>query len=200
MDRLNELLPEEAQQIVTSSTSRQREFSSGRWCARRAMRSHGLPDFPILSGPAREPRWPAGVIGTISHSSKWSISAIASGDKIAGLGVDVESLEQTSPLPQEMLFTQREQDWLLSQPEDDQHRLQLLLFSAKESFYKAIFPIIGEYIDYLSAEVEIDSGTRSFQITSDLAVLKSQLGQFHCQGRYLYCDGHVWTGVALTNR
>lgn len=183
-----------------SCESRRREFSSGRWCARRLLRSRGLPDFPVLPGPAREPLWPAELVGTISHSAKWSICAIASSNNIAGLGADVESLEGANTLPEEILFTCHERNWLANHRIGDRHRMQVVLFSAKESLYKALFPLYGEYIDYLDAEIGIDTQTGSFQVTCSAIPLSKLLSEFYIRGRYLCCDNHVWSGVTLINR
>ena len=199
-DHRDQLFPAELKLILGSSPSRQHEFSSGRWCAKNALCALGIADAALLSGPNREPVWPARVNGSISHTSDWAICAVCYTDEVAGLGVDVEQLPTHASLPQEMLFTQNERDWLSAIPANDRHQLEILIFSAKESFYKALFPHYRQYIDYHEVELGIDISTLSFGVTCLSAELKNLVDAFHIEGRYCYFDNHVWSGITLLCR
>ena len=72
------LLPEEEPLVARAVDKRRREFAAGRACARRALEQLGLPASPILAGPRREPLWPPGVVGALTHCR--GIAAIISDD------------------------------------------------------------------------------------------------------------------------
>lgn len=199
-DRTNQLLPQERDLIINSVESRQQEFSSGRWCAHQAIRTLGLTDSAILMGPNREPIWPPGVVGSISHCPDWSIAVAASADKVSGLGVDVERLSSAENLPLTLLYTKSELKWLSSNPAEQQTTLKMLVFSAKESIYKAFFPHFGKYIDYLQVELRFNQEQHTFEFSFHLKALNQLLKKFDCVGRYRYFDNHVWTATTLLNR
>src|SRR5450631_452976 len=61
------LFPEEEALVSDASPSRRLEFLEGRACAHAALRRLGYDEAPILRGKARQPRWPSGFVGSISH-------------------------------------------------------------------------------------------------------------------------------------
>ena len=61
------LFPAEEALVRTADPRRRAEFTAGRACARTALARLGLPTAPVLAGRAGEPRWPAGVTGSITH-------------------------------------------------------------------------------------------------------------------------------------
>ena len=60
-------LPEEEPLIARSVAKRRNEFVTVRHCARVAMERLGVPPSPILKGEKGEPRWPDGVVGSLTH-------------------------------------------------------------------------------------------------------------------------------------
>jgi 4'-phosphopantetheinyl transferase EntD len=52
------LLPEEEPAVARAVDKRRREFTTVRWCARRALAGLGLPPVPITRGDKGAPRWP----------------------------------------------------------------------------------------------------------------------------------------------
>ena len=61
-----------------------------RTCARIALGRLGLPPAPLLSGPKREPLWPDGVVGSITHCDGYRAVAVARADQLASIGIDAE--------------------------------------------------------------------------------------------------------------
>ena len=61
------LYPGEAELVARAVDKRRREFCTVRHCARQALRQLGLPPAPVLRGERGEPRWPAGVVGSMTH-------------------------------------------------------------------------------------------------------------------------------------
>ena len=60
-------LPEEEELIARAVAKRRNEFVTARHCARLAMGRLGVPESPILKGDKGEPRWPDGLVGSLTH-------------------------------------------------------------------------------------------------------------------------------------
>ncbi len=144
-----------------ASLRRYAEFSTGRACARAALAQLGLPPAPIPRGPRGEPRWPDGVTGSITHCTGYRACAVARRTQVSALGIDAEP---TDPLPADVLrvvATRAERAWLdermASTPEVC---WDTLLFSAKESAYKAWFPLTGTSLGFADVAVDEPAGGR----------------------------------------
>jgi 4'-phosphopantetheinyl transferase EntD len=137
-----------------ASLRRYAEFSTGRACARAALAQLGLPPVAIPRGPRGEPRWPDGVTGSITHCTGYRACAVARSAEVAALGIDAEP---AAPLPARVLAavaTPAERAWLAERmawaPEVC---WDALLFSAKESAYKAWFPLTGAPLGFADVAV-----------------------------------------------
>ena len=82
--------------ITDAVNGRRREFVTARRCARQALTALGLPATAIPAGPDRQPQWPSGVAGSITHCPGYRAAAVAMGTEVASLGIDAEPHE---PLP-----------------------------------------------------------------------------------------------------
>lgn len=82
------LSPEEELSLGRVVQNRKREFATGRACAHRANRAMGLTPSPILVGAGREPIWPSGVTGSITHCRGLCAAAVASSDEVRSIGLD----------------------------------------------------------------------------------------------------------------
>ena len=102
MDEISDLnlFPEEAALVQSAVRKRRCEFAAGRYLARRALRGLGVPPRPILRGPNREPTWPDGVVGSITHCSGYCAATVASTDVIEAIGIDAEI---NDALPEDVL-------------------------------------------------------------------------------------------------
>lgn len=84
------LFPVEEAVMHTAGPRRRAEFAAGRLCARAALARLGVPAAPILPGPAGQPRWPAGVTGSITHCAGYRACAVARTTDVAAIGIDAE--------------------------------------------------------------------------------------------------------------
>jgi len=194
-----ELFPEEQAIVGNSVDKRQREFAVGRGCARRALAGLGLPPVPVLSGQRGEPRWPRGVVGAITHCDGYSAAVVARRGEVLALGVDAEP---ASPLPAGILEA-------VSLPEERiglRHRRthaphvpwDRLLFSAKESVYKAWYPLTGRRLEFEDASIMFDPARGTFAarlLVPGWPVGEGVLTGF--SGRFLLRAGLVLTSVAV---
>ncbi|MEU6477218.1 4'-phosphopantetheinyl transferase superfamily protein [Streptomyces sp. NPDC047017] len=150
------LYPEEEAVMARAVAKRRGQFATVRDCARRAMEKLGVPAQPVLPGRSGAPRWPDGLIGSMTHCDGYHAAALARATDLASLGIDAEPHE---PLPEEVLPAvtlpaERDRLDLLAQRMPHVH-WNRLLFSAKESVYKAWFPLTGAWLDFKEADVDL---------------------------------------------
>jgi 4'-phosphopantetheinyl transferase EntD len=157
------LLPAEEVVVARAVAKRRAAFTTARHCARGALRRLGQPPVAILPGDRGAPQWPAGIVGSITHCDGYRAAALARADDLVTIGIDAEPDE---PLPDGVLDA-------IALPSERAAVARLaasapgvswdrLLFSAKESIYKAWFPLAGKMLDFSEAEVMIDPVARSF--------------------------------------
>jgi 4'-phosphopantetheinyl transferase EntD len=146
------------QQLVAGATpGRRREFATARLTARRALARAGLPVVPIPTGKFGEPRWPPGVVGSITHCAGYRAAAVARAGDVPVLGIDAEP---DLPLPSGVLEAITRPAELarlraLDRAAPGRAPWGRLLFSAKESAYKAWFPLGRRRLDFVEADADI---------------------------------------------
>ena len=131
---------------------RREAFARGRAAAHAALRGIGLDDGPILSGPNREPLWPDGATGAISHTAGFGVALVAPTVDTDGVGVDLEELRQTPEL-WDHLPRPEEREWLDRLDAAAREAAIVGLFSAKESVFKAFFPRVGTFFGFEQASL-----------------------------------------------
>jgi 4'-phosphopantetheinyl transferase EntD len=190
------LRPEEAAQATRMGPARRREYALGRACARRALAALGIPDEPLLRGPDRAPQWPAGIIGSLTHTDGFCAAAVARQGSMLALGLDAESAPLSGRAAHRVLDEQEraQLDALASPPAQG---FATLAFSAKESLYKALQPLCGRKLVFGDAAIEIDPGTRTFQITLRARGEGALPPGTRIEGRYAVTPRCVLTSVVV---
>jgi len=133
-------------------------FVSGRKCIRALQKELDLPEFELLPG-GFGPRWPSGLVGSISHSKTLVAAAILR--DVVTVGIDVEEQGRLKIGAVDRIATLEERERYSSIPDFD----WTLLFSAKESVFKAINPLAKCYIGFREVELWLDSASQSFSVT-----------------------------------
>ncbi|WP_433195528.1 sigma-70 family RNA polymerase sigma factor [Nocardia sp. CA-107356] len=176
------LLLEERAALLTDKTAdvRIREATNGRTAARRALRSLGIPETPILRGPKGEPLWPAGVVGAITHKEGYYAAVVADAAHVRSIGIDAEDNGPMFEGAMRIAARPEEQAWLAEIGQRDGVHWDRVLFSAKESVYKAWYQLTGRS----------KIGFRDALLTFDVAA-----GTFHAQ---LLVDGTTLSGPPVT--
>lgn len=157
------LFPEEESIVARAVEKRRREFVTGRACARLALARLGLEPGAIPSAAGGAPQWPGGVVGSITHCEGFRAAAVARSADLMTIGIDAEP---NAPLPDGILPDvalpeEREQLRTLSRA-DPSLSWDRLLFSAKESVYKAWFPLAERWLGFEDASLTIDPGSHTF--------------------------------------
>jgi hypothetical protein len=152
-------LPDEEPLIARSVQARRTEFVTVRHCARLALSRLGVPPVPILKGEKGEPRWPRGVVGSLTHTRGYRGAAVGRSATVRSVGIDAEPHDV---LPAGVLTA-------ISLPDERHHIAALpaglhwdrILFCAKEATYKAWYPLTGRWLGFEDAHItfEADAGT-----------------------------------------
>ncbi|MGW1543627.1 4'-phosphopantetheinyl transferase family protein [Streptomyces sp. NPDC002309] len=198
------LYPQEAAVVAQAVGRRRREFAVVRTCARRAMEKLGVPPQAVLPGERGAPGWPAGLVGSMTHCEGYGAAALVRETDLASLGIDAEP---HAPLPEGVLEVvalpgEQERLRLLSARHPGVH-WERLLFSAKESVYKAWFPLTGEWLDFSEADIHLAVGPegvlhgrfRAELLVPGPVVGGHRLGAF--DGRWTIQRGLVATSVTV---
>jgi 4'-phosphopantetheinyl transferase EntD len=181
-----ELFPEEREHIAQSVAKRRLEFAAVRSCARIALRELGCPPVPILPGEQREPQWPEGVVGSMTHCAGYCAAAVARSGDVSALGIDAEV---HAPLPEGVLDlisleTERERLAALGARVTNSVHWDRLLFSAKESVYKAWFPLTRRWLGFEEADIDLrlDGSFEAKLLTSESGVPHGFAGRWAVSG------------------
>jgi len=154
------LFPEESAVLGNAVDKRRREFGTARRCAHEALAELGFPGVPVPSGARREPRWPAGVVGSITHCAGYRAAVVARSVDLTTVGIDAEPHE---PLPAGVLNSITVPDeltWLATRRDTHpQVHWDRLLFCAKEAVYKAWYPLAERWLGFEQAYVEATPGS-----------------------------------------
>ena len=153
------LFAQEEQLVAQAVLKRRAEFATARRCAREALAQLGFSPAPLLSGPKREPLWPQGVVGSITHCEGYRAAAVARDSDLASIGIDAEP---DQPLPEGVLDA-------IALPQEQQRLQRLrrdepgvcwdrLLFCAKEAVYKTWFPLAHRWLDFHEADIVLGPG------------------------------------------
>jgi len=148
------LLGGEYLQCASFAEKRRKEFATGRYCAREAFLRLGVPVAPIPIGRQRQPCWPSGVSGSISHTKGLTGAMVAWQHDFSAVGLDIEQRFAVSTKLHDRILTPSEQSWIQGDAE-----MATLVFSVKEAFYKMQFPLTGLFLDFTEVEVSQDLGS-----------------------------------------
>ena len=155
------LFPDEAAAVARAVDRRRREFATARSLAREAMAGLGVAPVSVPPGERGAPRWPPGVVGSITHCAGYCAATVARADQVRAIGIDAEP---DAPLPDGVLgrISLPGERAMLRGLAAPGPRWDLLLFSAKESVYKAWFPLTGRWLGFEDAELTIDPAAGTF--------------------------------------
>jgi 4'-phosphopantetheinyl transferase EntD len=187
------LFPEEREHIAQSVAKRRIEFAAVRRCARRALQELGYPPVPILPGEQREPQWPEGVVGSMTHCAGYCAAAVARSGEISALGIDAEV---HAPLPEGVLDlisleSERERIAALAVDVPNAVHWDRVLFSAKESVYKAWFPLTRRWLGFEQADIDL-----RLDGTFEAKLLTTESGVPHgFAGRWAVSGGLIATAI-----
>jgi 4'-phosphopantetheinyl transferase EntD len=178
--------------IERSVKKRQAEFFMGRLAAGYAPHTLSAPPVGAASaakgasdpptrmkqipiGPSRQPVWPAGTVGSITHAGRYAAAVATSAANITGIGIDIECRigPETRQSVEDTVLNPAEKALLHALSGDLPYEMLLTIaFSAKESFFKGSFATVGTYFDFDAVDIkalDIPGGTLQIVLNRSLA-------------------------------
>jgi len=148
--------------------------SLGRECAMRAVqRLSGTKPDSLERGASGAPEWPSHIVGSITHSADYASALVGLSKEFRSIGIDSEriiSLERAQ-IVQKKVLTESERSLAERISLEDFADFVTLVFSAKESIFKALHPLVKKMFWFDAVEiyqVNEASNRLEFKLTQDL--------------------------------
>ncbi|MFI5150995.1 MAG: 4'-phosphopantetheinyl transferase [Bacteroidia bacterium] len=161
------LTPAEQAGLKGISVRRRTDFSTGRYCAREALKNAGLHTAEILTGSGNEPLWPPGYTGSISHTG--GLAGAVASSKLLSIGLDIEQTGRVKDGMWHLLFRPEEQEFLKSLDKNEQLFYTTLFFSMKESYYKMQYPVTKQFLGFTDVVLEKQSSVFQLRIPGEFS-------------------------------
>jgi 4'-phosphopantetheinyl transferase EntD len=190
------LWPEEETAVAGAILKRKREFAAGRAAAREAMRRLIGIEAPISVNPDRSPRWPAGIVGSISHAGDTCLAVAGSQESWLSIGIDVEPNLGIEESLWGLICSPDELRIVDQAPQSRRATQVREVFVAKEAFYKWHYPQKLTIFDFQDVSVHRSLDGRGFTVTArDWIQLKAME---RLEGQLLTIEDHVIAVCAAT--
>ena len=190
------LHPQEMACVNHCAEKRILDFTAGRLCARSALEELGIRAFPLLTTREGPPLWPTAVIGSITHTERYSAAVVARSGECVGLGLDAERFAAVGEELWPLICTPAELARLQRLPAERRRAQAGLIFAAKEAFFKCQFPLAREWIEFEEVEVEVaEPGEFGIRPLRALRVL-TRTGEVF-RGRFCFTDTLVLAAATL---
>ncbi|TQV77353.1 4'-phosphopantetheinyl transferase superfamily protein [Aliikangiella marina] len=174
---LHESIPES---ILSSVKKRKAEFLAGRLMAQKVLRHLNSTSTHVGIGKQRNPIWPDGFIGSITHNNDTAICLAGLESELKYIGIDIENLIESNMVEEiKSTIISPKEEVTLRKANLNFPKAFTLAFSAKESLFKALYSTVGDFFDFSAAEVCYFSIEDSFLELVLLQDLHPQL----CAGR-----------------
>ncbi len=154
----------------------------------------------MLVGTHREPLWPAGVVGSLTHCNDYCAAAVARAPLFASLGIDAETSEELDPGLRNKVCTPAELEWIGSQPPPRLGDWHKVIFSAKESAYKCLHPFVLRVLEFAEVEIRLQPSSWEFGVQlhfeppAALRDLPVVCGRFHVGPEYIVTGASMKRG------
>jgi len=146
------------------------EFLAGRTLARLAQEALGHRATQIAIGADRAPIWPAQLSGSISHARGYC-ACIAQDAALGHLGIDIDLVTQNQALEAVLrLVVNADERAVLDAAPLPLNLGATLVFSAKETLFKALFPVVQRHFGFPAAALRTPpaNGRLRLYLTEDL--------------------------------
>ena len=177
---------------------RRAEYLAGRIVAIEALNKLGVNVCNIPTGQHRSPVWPQGIIASITHTNSAAFCAAARQQDIKYLGLDHENwltLAAVRDIKSSIISDGEEQ--LLKQSAMVFERAFTLVFSAKESLFKALYPEVKAYFDFSAAQiVKLDTAAKTFTLTLTETLTPALTAGAKFQGSFSFDDQAILTLIS----
>lgn len=195
------LQPDELPFVAGALVKRVQEFQAGRAAGREALASLGVTNASILVGRNREPVWPAGVVGSITHCVDFCGAVVCKEDTVKAIGIDAEPLFSVSPEVESIVCTDEEISMARALPISSKVDWLTIIFCAKEAFYKCQFGITGFLLDFKDVSLTFCSNSQGTSGEFEV-ILKNGFANERCfasnlSGRWRQSETHIFAGLSV---
>jgi 4'-phosphopantetheinyl transferase EntD len=193
------LLAEELPLAAGAAAARGREIACGRHCARQALLGAGFDAAPVRRGARREPLFPPGAVGSITHTQGYCAAVVAAAAAYTAIGIDAEPNAALAPRVLERITNEAERRSLagLESALAGAH-VGRLLFAIKESVYKAWYPASGVAPGFRDLELRIDAASGAFAVEFRAGAVPAGGAALRlCRGRWALADGMLLAFAAV---
>lgn len=184
--------------LKSAGDKRRAEYLAGRYAARELLQKVGYTGV-VAVGADRAPIWPIGLKGSISHTETWAIAIMTSQLSNINLGVDIEMFRPGIMMRIASDFTTAHERDVLTASHLPFETALLITFSAKESLYKALYPIVQYMFGFEVAEIrEINKHNQSVTLELTRQLTPSLPVGYCITGNYLIDDDGVTTMIIVS--
>ena len=155
-------------------TKRRAEYLAARIAAKRILNISGEKGTP---GTAldRSPTWPTGWCGSLSHTNEYAVALISPTSQGLIAGVDIENFEPKVLKETAYIFSNQKEQEIISKVVMDYEMALLIIFSAKESLFKGLYPEVKRLFLFDVAQLikfDEDKNKVIFMLTQDLSPMR----------------------------
>jgi len=195
---LDLLHPAEWAAVQRAVEKRVHEFVVGRVLARHAAHLLGLAELVLPMGWDRAPVWPAGIVGSITHTSQWCAVAIGRTHEVAGLGLDIEDHSRVSEALATRIMTRCEFESYSRLDPRKQELMRSLVFSAKEAAFKGQYGLTKTMLNFQDVDTHIDIDRLAFHPAYHPPEVARILRPFAQSCRQFHMNDIVGSAVKVT--
>jgi len=145
---------------------------AGRVCAREALREAGADEHLVGRDRSGAPIWPSGYRGSITHAGRTAAAAAICAEPCRGLGLDYEIVMTGEAADEisDLVLRPADRRWIAALAGVSFEEGATLVFSLKESLYKAIAPSLATFTGFEDAElVSIGDGRARLRLVRRLS-------------------------------
>ena len=188
--------------LEQAASTRLSEFYSGRILIQAILAQYYDFYDGVTSLSQRLPQWTPPFRGSISHSKNQIVVVVST--STAYLGIDIEHWVSDALIAEGRHLILNHQDFKIWDEIQSYFTLQqfmTLVFSMKESLYKAVYPKARHYIDFLDAaitEISLQNRCVKLRFSNEIQNKFQLIDEY--EGYWLIQENYVLTWVCKTNQ
>jgi enterobactin synthetase component D len=177
---------------------RKNEFILSRVCAHLSI--YELTNelqYDFFKNEDRSPRWPLHLVGSLSHNQLGLATAISFKKDLLGVGIDLETRKRVNSKIASHIMTPYDLKSYASWAEAD---LYSLIFSAKESLFKAIYPLVNKFFGFEYAAVtsiDINKSTFNIKLIKEIESQYKIAVPSDYLGHFVFTDNYCFTIIEI---
>jgi 4'-phosphopantetheinyl transferase EntD len=160
----------------------------------------GIEGFSLLPAKDRQPVWPTGIAGSITHTEGYSAAVVIRRGSVRSVGLDAERIAAVHEGLWPRICAPSELASLRDFPGAQRGERAAVTFAAKEAFYKSQFALTGEWIGFEDVVVDLEGESGAggtFVVVPQRPLLLQRHEPQRLTGRFRRHGEFVAAGLAL---